>query len=392
MDELIIDEGNIEEKFTGQFDEQGQIRVPVELADAPVEVIELYKKWVEIDKVLKSAPERYYSFVNSLTGEVEHIDCIGIKMNVIRTARKKHIPEQEIRAVEDACSRMANLKHQKGRAKMRWLNWIRPRMGRDVFEWRKAEIIEMFGRYSTADEVKRKLVELGYQVAIDHVYKFLLNNKDVIDKKRVEFIRSVKDHYLATDAGRMETLAILHSRFMKMFDEAYNQGKRDTSELKAISGEIRALLEQARKEIKGEEIKLTVDGKIDINASIQAAITIQELSRKLPINIIPVYLVAVKQRINPSTILTQLVGSFYKDFNGFNRLQSQGSPQSTIDLIRNYDWNEIVRHHTNKSLQQPETIDFEELPVEQSAAVKSKRQKLMELIDRQSKDPSVKDV
>lgn len=261
------------------------------------------------------------------------------------------------------------------------MHWLRPRLGKDVLDWRKSEIVDLYAKYSSHEEVKKYLENLGYAVNITSVMKFFMGNKDIIEKKRLEFIRSSRDHYLATDAGRMETLAMLHSKFMHMFTDMYLKPNPNKQELRAISQEIRAILEQARKEIKGEEIKLTIDGKIDINASMQAALTIQEVTRKIPVSMISIFLVAAKRGLNPSNIISSLVNSYYKEFNGFGKLNSTDNPPHTMDLIRNYDWNEITLYHANKPEEEVNTIEtYETVPFREAAVIQSKRDQLKQLI------------
>ena len=84
-----------------------------------------------------------------------------------------------------------------------------------------------------------------------------------------------------------------------------------------LSKELRAIIEQIRKEVKGEEIKLTVDGRIDINATIQANQTLHEFLQKLPINMIVIGLTAAKQGLNPASLIASLGNSYYSKFNGF---------------------------------------------------------------------------
>jgi len=361
----------------------GTVVVPPELEDAPEDIREAYVQWISWGMDSTRNVRRYFSFINTVTSEVEQVDALGLNGQAVKKAKDKNISLEDLKRLRDLCDEMELSKKQKSRLKMKWLKYVRPRMGSSVFDWRKAFIIDMFAKYVSFEEVKKNLEDLGYMVAIVDVHKFFLNNKDIIEKKRTDFLRSARDHYLATDAGRMETLAILHTRFMNLFNQAYSATNQNKPELRALSQEIRAIIEQARKEIKGEEIKLTVDGKIDINASLQAAATIQDISKKLPINIIPIYLVAVKQGINPNNILASLVGSFYRDFNGFNRMNSRGVAPTTMDLIRNYDWNEIRQYQENKKEKVEEVVDYEEIPFIEAEKIKSKRERLLEMINRQ---------
>jgi hypothetical protein len=127
---------------------------------------------------------------------------------------------------------------------------------------------------------------------------------------------------------------------MKLFDQ--------TKQIK-YSTEIRGIIEQVRKEVKGDEIRLTVDGKIDITASIQANRTIQDFNQKLPINMFIISLVAAKKGINPMNLMAQLGNSFYSNYNGFNKLAGDDEEMKLPShFINSYDWNEIENIHKEK--------------------------------------------
>ena len=379
MDRLSM----IQDDTDVQYNERGIVILPREFDDAPEDIKQLYINWLQLGKETREHPRRYFQFVNSKTKEVESVDTLLFNGVAVKRAKEKNISPTDLTSLEDLCKEMEERKHQKSRLKFAWLKWIRPRLGKDIFDWRKADIIDEFAKYKTFEEVEEILKNWGYQTDSVLIYKFFLKNKDTIDRKRMEFIRSAKDHYLATDAGRVETLSILYSKFMAIFNDLYSKKDRDTTqirtELKGISQEIRAIIEQVRKEIKGDEVKLTIDGKIDVNATLMAASTITDISKKVPIHLIPVYLTAAKQHINPHIILTALTSSFYSQFNGFSKLSTNLVP-TTMDLIRNYDWNEIEQYQRSKPDSSIQDVSYEELPLKDTQKVQSNRDKLLEII------------
>jgi hypothetical protein len=384
------DLSEFEQEQDSATSEGGIILLPKELEEAPEDVKEFYVKWLEVGKLIENDKERYFSFVSTKNGQDCMVDAMNWAGRAIKLAKEKGISEGDLARLTDLSKAMEMRKVQKSRLKVKWMKYVRPRMGRDVYDWQKSNIIEQYSRYANHDEVKKELEKLGYSVNMGYLMKFFLNNKDIIDKKRLEFIRSSRDHYLATDAGRMETLAMLHAKFVQMFNDGYATSKPDKNMLRALSQEIRAIVEQARKEIKGEEVKLTIDGKIDINASMQATLTIQEISRKIPINVIPIYMVAVKRGINPNSIIASLVNSFYKDFNGFSKIKGTGQVPNTMDIIRNYDWNEIAQYHRDKPEENDDSIvQYEEIPFHEVSKVQNKRELLLKLIKEQTSENGV---
>ena len=210
----------------------------------------------------------------------------------------------------------------------------------NITEWKKQYLLEQFGEYKNIDQVLELLKEQGFSVQRPKLVEFYNSHLDDIKDRRVRFQAQEKDFYLATTTGRMESLSYLHSELIKLFNSTKNKG---------YASEARAVLEQVRKEIKGDEIKLTVNGQIDFTATIQANRSIMELNQKIPINMFIISLVAGKRGVNPSDIMAQLTNSFYARWNGFNELaDDEEEIKLPSHFIKNYDWQEIERIHKDK--------------------------------------------
>ena len=170
----------------------------------------------------------------------------------------------------------------------------------------------------------------GYSVSPTLLKVFYQDNRETIERRKLKFIDSKKDFFIATETGRLQVLNELLLTWRMKFSQ---------EEKISYSTEIRKVLEQARKECKGEQLFLTVDGKIDINAMIHGQDNVAEALQKLPINMIVIGLVAAKAGINPATIIGQLASSYYKDHNGYNANFLDGKDiQLPGDIIRNTSW------------------------------------------------------
>jgi len=105
-----------------------------------------------------------------------------------------------------------------------------------------------------------------------------------------------------------------------------------------------------------------------------------------------VYLVAAKARLDPHMLLTSLVTGFYKDYNGFGPMTGEGRPPITNDIIRNYNWDEIKRYHKDKQDKKEREgerdvyVEYEEMPFAKQAQVKTKRERLMEMLNENKND------
>ena len=204
----------------------------------------------------------------------------------------------------------------------------------------------------------------------------------------MQFLSTSKEYYIATEAGRMETLATIHNKLMALFEKVngMNYSAANSQEIRQLSASICNVLEHARREIKGDELKLTIDGKIDITASLQASQTIRDITKKIPINLIVVYLVSAKAGMDPSLLLTSLINSFYNQFNGFGVINDTGKPADSAEIIKNYDWQQIKnyqQYREDNPIKIGTVVDYEEIPFKDKEEVRSKRELLVQLLNRQ---------
>jgi hypothetical protein len=219
----------------------------------------------------------------------------------------------------------------------------------DILSNRKGQLIEEFGKYKTVEQVYKIVHEdWGFQTTLPKIREFFEANLAEIKDRRARFVAESKEFYLTTETGRVESLSYLFDEIMKLFKETKNI---------KYSAEVRAIIEQVRKEIKGEEIRLTVDGKIDLTASIQANRTIQELNRIIPINLFVASLVAAKKGIEPTSIMAQLGNSFYNKWNGYNRPAEENEKiVLPSEFVQGYDWAEIEKKNNEKELAAGKTL------------------------------------
>lgn len=320
------------------------IVIPKELANAPEQVKLDYAQYLDIDKQIQECPVRYLTITDG-NGEPHHVDCLGIWTNVFRRFDKLYnIKEKDYKEAKRRCLIMQKLKIQKGVYSRKYNSYLNEKTGtRKVFDFRKGDILEAFGRYMSIDKVHEMITEWGYRETRKKVSSFYYENLDDIQSRRLIFAASDKDFYLSTSTGRIEALSYLYQELLKLFDETKNV---------RYAAEVRSVIEQVRKEIKGDEIRLTVDGRIDITATLQVNKSLQDLNKQIPVNMFVVGLVAAKKGLNQADIMAQLTSSFYNNFNGFN-----GNPSDSDEIeypshfIKSYDWGHIDQIHTEKQEQ-----------------------------------------
>ena len=80
---------------------------------------------------------------------------------------------------------------------------------------------------------------------------------------------------------------------------------------------MRGILDQARKEVEGEELKLTIDGNIDVNATINVAMSSARLLHGLTVNQLIISRVAARLKLPSQYLIDRLAHSYYAKYNGY---------------------------------------------------------------------------
>ena len=355
------------------------------LMEAPLHVKnssnpEVQNVWVEfrkVDEMLETHPLRFYSFIAN-KGQTETIDCTWPNHKAI--VKKKGGAETDVYEAGRRFKMLSKIIRDKS-VKKRKLNELTGQIARRVgiLDIEESRILEWFGKFHSIKEVQEKLKkELFYSVGTSQIEKWYKEHETEIDRLRTQYTLKNKEFRIATDSGRLETLNDLLSYF---------DGKFKTDQKLEYSREIRAILEQARKEVKGNELHLTVDGRIDINASIQANVNIMQTMQRIPVNSLIIGLTAAKQGLNPKRIISQLESSYYKDVNGFNgEITGDEEVYLPSKLIKQYDWGKLRRINegkkSNKDSSIKDIVTISE-PTEQEKANKRKEDLLKSLIKYQ---------
>lgn len=325
--------------------------MPEEVKAASQFVQNEYVKWRQFGLEIEKHELRFYT-VATKDGDPFVIDCTGV-IPMLWKQMKKYTAadEADYKEVKRRWQLINALKLEKGKCAKKWNGVL---FKGDIIQGRKGQLIEEFGRYRTIDQVYNMVtVDWGLKISLPKLREFFEQNLADIRDRRARFVTESKEFYLTTETGRVESLSYLFDEIMKLFKE--------TKQIK-YSAEVRAIVEQVRKEIKGEEIRLTVDGKIDITASIQANRTIQELNRIIPINLFVVSLIAAKKGIEPTSIMAQLSHSFYSKWNGFAQSAEEGEKiVLPSEYVQGYDWAEIERKNMDKELVAGKTLFDKEM-------------------------------
>ena len=205
--------------------------------------------------------------------------------------------------------------------------------------------MKLFGEMNGVEDVQKILKqEKKINLTQKELLSIFARKKAEIESKRAVFLASSNQYKVATEAGRLQIINSIIIDLQGRYHKYLEEGLEDKALI--FEREIRNMLEQARKEVKGNELKLTVDGKIDITATLHGQENVSRVFRTLPINSIIIGLVAAKSGLDPTVLVHQLATSYYKDFNGFNKM-ILGREKIMLpgDLIRAANWDELEQQN-----------------------------------------------
>ena len=247
----------------------------------------------------------------------------------------------------------------------------------DILAKRKEELIDLHVHWCSEKEIYDIVnKQWGYQNISQAVLrKFYNRYKEKIMLLRQQVDNDVSDINVAVKRNRLNTLNFLLMDRIQIYEKSHN---RDDSK------EIRGILEQAKKEVDGEIIKLDISGKIDIEQTLSIEYQNTNLS-KMILNQIILSRVSAKLGCNPMLLLHRLTTSYYNKFNGFKRndnLDNKPIYPSTIP----YDFNELSGQY-EKIINSEEKIN--QLPTitqEQQPKILSVRETLIQKLALKNKE------
>ncbi len=357
------------------------VDLPKELQNQPDRVKKAYAEWIKLEGHIRSHPDRYHKVTDPENEDI--IVDIDLTSNWRYIHRKvSHLPANEIVELQTMWRGIQVLKQRKGQLKRVWNGALKADEGSTINE-RETDILELFGRWMTVGEVY-DTVHSDWGIA--HISKrdineFRIKNQEKIDKLRTEWENTYDHNYLAKKRGRIEQLGYLY----------YTQKQKyDGSDYAATySREMVKILEQIRKEVEGDRLKLTIDGRIDVDQTIQVNKTLQEVSKELPINDMIIAIVAGKKGLDPVELMGQLTNSTYAKYNGFGGVLTKGDEQDLSILPSNftYDWVALEKKYKGKEEERIEgtPIDISIEIVADQVKVTTSRAKLMEMLEKKEK-------
>lgn len=223
-----------------------------------------------------------------------------------------HLPAEEQERIQASWKVVASLKGKLSSLKKKCYGIATNGLysfSESILEPKKAELLELFGRYYSSSEVHRIVTKSwGYNLSHMTVERFRVRWLDEINKAQYEYSQNFSNVRLYHRRSRMDELSWLYDQ---------NKGKYiDTGSLER-SKELRAILKQIKDEADASiKLRLEAGGEgVDVHALIDLQRQ-KDLMQRASLTDIIIGRIAARTDTNPAYLVARLNSSFYKDFNG----------------------------------------------------------------------------
>jgi len=177
-----------------------------------------------------------------------------------------------------------------------------------VLEQRKAEVLELFGKMFSIEEVHRiTSQDWGLEVTLKGLEEFRKDNISKITELQASYSRDFSNIRLGYKRSRLDELSWLYYDTKEQYTKSNN---RDDKKF------LKEILEAVKKEVEGDLIRIQGDIHMNIEATLNQHIS-NEVLKKLPINELIITRVCAKMGKNPLVLLYRLQNSYYSAFTGF---------------------------------------------------------------------------
>jgi hypothetical protein len=296
----------------------------------------------------KEAVEKYNRLGAILHSYKQQFASDGTELNMLTIPhhfRKKieHLPKSEQELLTTRFNRFTDLKLKLGKLKYKFRAEVKGNYDA-VLEIRKAEVLELFARHYSPEEIHKKMVEdTGIDINFNSIKRFALKYKEEIEREKEDWAKNHNSVSISKKRSRLEQL----DDYLRILNLSIQQASTNEKMLPFIR-EARGTLEQARKEVEGNNIKLDINGQIDINATIALNHSVERIYSDINFMNLLISRVAARMRVNPLLLQYQLTNSWYARFTGIKRNDNlmDEEPDYPSKIILN--WNELQEKNVLK--------------------------------------------
>lgn len=241
----------------------------------------------------------------------------------------------------------------------------------DIFAQRKQEMIELFGRMFTAQEVHQVCIETwGIPCKLSHVKDFRTQHYKEIEPRVEQHKRDYSDIRLGYKRSRLEELTYLYKTRKRTYEETK---KSDDHRL------LLATLEQIRKECEGDVFRLDGTLNMNIDLTIQEHINI-ELRKSLPLKEIILGRVCARMGVDGDTIIAQMNKMYYSKFLQAEELDYEEMPNYPSN--QTYDFTRIRRVNEQREKEKQNQLPAPKLEEQQHVQAKSIKELILSKLQR----------
>ena len=287
-------------EYNGQVHE---VFVPEEVTTAKID------NWIELWK-LEQEYESLPKSVETSCGRTITIPSRGFALAV----QTMSIPEEEKKELNELRSKKSSIMQKIMCLRKKVYGHAKAEKRNKLLDENGTYILELAGRDYTSSEIHRILCKEGKELEYQEVLTFVKRNEDKIRELRNKFREDYTDLSLTVKRSRLEKLNLILNELMVDFDNT-----KSVTVKTSLSREIRSIIDQARKEVEGEEIKLTVSGRIDIEATINQFVNDSKILQGLTIHQLVISRVAARLGLSSQYLIDRLAHGYYSKFNGYRK-------------------------------------------------------------------------
>jgi hypothetical protein len=343
----------------------------------PEEVVDEHQYKLFVEKVNHIYQDEFLKYETSDPNLV--LNLMANKGFIIKNISA--LPEKEQNKILKLHNKLARIRSQAYAHRKKAYGGINPnKVSTRMIKSKQAEIVEFFGRYYTLSEVHQVIVQRWgmTDVTVGQLTQFRNDNMDLIKQRQEEFRRDFSDMRLGYKRGRLEEYLYLYQTRKEIY-----KGDKQLAD----SREMRAILEQVRKEVEGDRISIDADFRIHQDKQVESHVYGQ-LMKSISIKTVILSRVSARLGIPAEALLSKMMGSFYAKFTGYGEDRPQ---QEDIDKLYPsqmiYDFDKLTREAGDKkrlkdSVEDAEIIKEKVSPDEKSEAL-DKKAILINLLLRQ---------
>lgn len=338
----------------------GRKRFPIP-SDIPDDKIKQYQEYMQAKWEFDQLDNKF----KSKNGKTYSLPCVNWKMVV------KILPDDEKEAFKERDKEIRKATGKLNAARNKCYPPTSQQDKRALFDEVANEVLNKLGKGWSAAEVHSDLCKKGYDIPYRTILDYHARNRDKVTALRNQFNEEIQDVSLTNKRSRLERLNYLYHEISEDFDKTTTPLLRSN-----LSKELRGIIEQAKKEVEGEELKLTVEGNIDVNATMLAAIDSNRLLYGLTINQMILSRVAARLKLPSQYLIDRLAHSYYAKYNGY-RSNDDLKTKPIYPTSIQYDILDEEMQRKNAEWEQSQ-MDYQEqtIEVEHTALVDAEREEI----------------